>query len=176
MAGKPAFKKREENRGGHIKDYWPLAALILITAVSAGAITFSVAGGFMAWMHYFMGLFLMVFAMLKIFTPSAFADGFQMYDLLAKRSRPYAYIYPYIELALALGYLSFAFPTVVSTATIIVMMFGAVGVIKALRKGLDINCPCMGSVLSVPLSTVTLTEDFGMAGMALIMLIAAIIP
>ena len=35
--------------------------------------------------------------------------------------------------------------------------------ILALRKGLDIACPCMGNVLVVPLSTVTLTEDGVMA-------------
>jgi hypothetical protein len=32
---------------------------------------------------------------------------------------------------------------------------GAVGVVLALRRGLDIACPCMGNVLSVPLSTDT---------------------
>lgn len=42
--------------------------------------------------------------------------------------------------------------------------------ILALRRGLDIECPCMGSVLSVPLSTVTLVEDLGMAAMAAAML------
>ena len=47
---------------------------------------------------------------------------------------------------------------------------GAVGVVRALKRGLDINCPCMGSVLDVPLSTVTLTEDIGMGLMAAVML------
>jgi hypothetical protein len=33
---------------------------------------------------------------------------------------------------------------------------------------LDVRCACMGTILNVPLSTVTLTEDIGMGLMALI--------
>jgi hypothetical protein len=51
-----------------------------------------------------------------------------------------------------------------------VFTFGAVGVVLALRRGLDIACPCMGNVLSVPLSTVTLTEDVLMVAMAIMLL------
>jgi len=55
-------------------------------------------------------------------------------------------------------------------ATIIVLTFGSIGVVRALLKGLDIECACMGTVLHVPLSTVALVEDLGMALMAAIML------
>ena len=121
-------------------------------------------------MHHFMGIFLVNFSMLKLFNLSGFADGFQMYDLLAKRFRPYALVYPFIEFALGLGYLSFWRPSVVYATTTVVLTFGALGVINALRKGLDLNCACMGTILKVPLSTVALTEDLGMAAMAAVML------
>ena len=170
MVKKPAFKVRTENRGGRLSDYWPLIALIGITAAGAFAINWRTGDGLMGWMHYFMGLFLLSFAMLKIFNLSAFADGFKKYDLMAKHARRYGYIYPFIELALGLGYLSFASPELVYGATVLVMLVSTVGVIIALRRGLDINCPCMGSVLEVPLSTVTLTEDLGMGAMAAVML------
>lgn len=171
----PSYKTRVENRGANISDYRPLIVLIAITALAALAVTVSMGViSWMGWMHYFMGFFLCIFAMLKLFHPAAFADGFQMYDLLGKRSSTYAYIYPYIELLLGLGYLSFFLPKLIFSATILVMGFGAFGVISALKKGLDINCPCMGSVLDVPLSTVTLTEDIGMVLMAGFMLIMVI--
>ena len=118
-----------------------------------------------------MGFFLCCFAMLKIFNLSAFADGFQMYDIISKRLRAYAYIYPFIELGLGLGYLSFVAPQTVYIATVVVMAVGTIGVMIALKNKLDINCPCMGSILDVPLSTVTLTEDIGMGAMAAIMLV-----
>lgn len=153
-----------------LKDYWPLFSLIAITAAAGYAVTWHAQGGVMEWMHNFMGFFLCCFSMLKIFNLSHFADGFQMYDLIAKKSRAYSLAYPFIELGLGLGYLSFFAPVLIYTVTIIVMGIGTIGVLIALKKGLKIKCACMGTVLNVPLSTVTLTEDIGMGIMAAIML------
>ncbi len=164
----------KEKNHPSIKKYWPLISLILVSMLAAFAINWHVDGGMQVWMHYFMGVFLIMFSVLKLFHPSKFADGFEMYDLLAKRSRAYAYIYPFIELFLGLAYLSFFLPVLTYLLTIIVLSFGSIGVIKALQEGLDINCPCMGSVLDVPLSTVTLTEDLAMVLMALLLLIMTI--
>ena len=97
-------------------------------------------------------------------------NGFAMYDLIAKRNSAWGYVYPFIELALGLAYLAFLWPTATYIATIVVFTFGAIGVGLALRRGLDIACPCMGNVLSVPLSTVTLTEDALMVAMAIMLL------
>lgn len=154
-----------------IKQYWPLISLILVSILAACAINWRVNGDMSVWMHYFMGVFLIIFSLLKLFHPAKFADGFEMYDLLAKRSRVYAYIYPLIELLLGLAYLAFFLPILTYLITIIILTIGSIGVIKALREGLDINCPCMGSILDVPLSTVTLTEDISMVVMAFILLI-----
>ncbi len=159
-----------KQKGKSILDYWPLIALLLVSTLAAFALTFGVKGSYNNWMHYFMGFFLCQFALLKLFSPKSFADGFQMYDILAKKSRIYAYFYPLIELLLGVAYFSFFVPIFTNIATILIMSFGAVGVFKALKNGLDIYCPCMGSILEVPLSTVTLVEDLGMAIMAFIML------
>ena len=153
------------------RDYVPLLALVLVSALVASALKHSYGPGVhpVRWMHAFMGFFLAAFALLKLFDLRGFADGFQMYDLLARRFRAYALIYPFIELALALGYLAFWRPTTVYLATFIVLGFGALGVVSALRRGLDVNCACMGNTLKVPLSTVALIENVSMAGMALAM-------
>jgi hypothetical protein len=153
------------------RDYVPLLALLAVAALAASAKSLSLgpAAGGMSWMHDFMGFFLVMFALLKLFDLSGFADGFQMYDLLAKPFRPYALAYPFIELALGLGYLAVWRPAILYPATVLVLGFGALGVVRALRKGLDVNCACMGNILKVPLSTVALTEDLGMAAMAAVM-------
>jgi hypothetical protein len=153
------------------KSYLPLVSLILIAALAACALRQGTQGTLLYWMHYFMGFLFCQFAMLKLFHLSGFADGFQMYDLIAKRSREYAFVYPFIELGLGLGYLSFAYPIFIYLLTILIAILGAIGVITALKKGLDLRCACMGTILDVPLSTVTLTEDLGMGAMALIMLV-----
>ena len=43
--------------------------------------------------------------------------------------------------------------------------------IRALSKRFDIECACLGTVLSVPLSTVAIIEDIGMAATAAVMLV-----
>jgi hypothetical protein len=111
--------------------------------------------------------------MLKLFHPRDFAKGFQIYDLVAKKFSAYAYLYPFIELGLGLSYLSFAYPQITYLLTVLIMAIGAIGVIRALRKGLNVRCACMGTILDVPLSTVTLSEDIGMGIMACWMLIAS---
>lgn len=153
-----------------ISNYWPLVCLVLVAIVASLAMTWGVAGGLKEWMHYLMGFLFCQFALLKLFNILGFADGFQMYDLVAKKSKAYAMGYPFIELALGLAYLSFFLPILTYLVTIVVMAVGTVGVVQTLRKGMNIQCACMGTVLSVPLSTVTLTEDIGMGVMALLML------
>ena len=162
---------RVEGRGSKLADYWPLISLVGVSVLAGIAIALS--GG--AWsvgafMHGFMGVFLIVFALLKIFNLKGFRRGFKMYDLLAMRLPNYALLYPFIELALGLAYLGHIEPVMTYWATIVVFGFGTLGVVGALRRGLDIDCPCMGSILSVPLSTVTLTEDVSMVVMAGLML------
>ena len=153
-----------------IKQYWPLISLMMVSIFAAFAINWRISGNMTIWMHYFMGVFLLMFSTLKIFHLEKFANGFEMYDILAKRSRAYAYIYPFVELLLGLLYLSFILPILTYVLTAVILTFGSIGVIQALKSGLDIHCPCMGSILDVPLSTVTLTEDIGMTVMALILL------
>lgn len=151
-------------------NYWPLFSLIIISLLGSLAITLGIQGSFEQWMHYFMGIFLLIFALLKIFQPQKFVEGFSLYDLIAKRVKIWGYIYPLIELFLGLAYLSFSFPFYTYWLTIIVMSIGAMGVFVSLKQGLKVNCACMGTVLNVPLSTVTLTEDLTMIVMAAVML------
>lgn len=153
-----------------IADYWPLISLVILSALVAFCLQYSHSEGLMQWMHYFMGIFLLFFSSLKIFDIKGFVDGFVMYDILAKKVRWYAYCYPFIELFLALSYLSFFAKIFIYLLTIIVMLFGVVGVIFALYEEIDIYCPCMGSVLKVPLSTVTMAENLLMSIMAAVML------
>lgn len=151
-----------------MKRYWPLFTLLLVAALGALALQYGTHGSFV---YFFMGLFFCQFSMLKLFNLSGFADGFQKYDLVGKRFRIYAYLYPFIELTLGLSYLSAMNLVETNIATVVFMGIGAIGVIRALRAGLDVRCACMGTVLDVPLSTVTLSEDLAMGLMALFMLL-----
>lgn len=173
---KPPHAPRSPSRLPHLirkiyprlHDYVPLLALLIVATLAASAkdASYGPDGQPLRWMHDFMGFFLLIFSLLKLFDLSGFAEGFQKYDLLAKRWRGYAFAYPFIELTLGLGYLAFWRPATVYLATMLVLGFGALGVITALARGLDVKCACMGSALKVPLSTVALVEDVAMFAMA----------
>lgn len=150
-----------------LKRYLPLFVLVMVAALGAAALAARCHG----WMYPFMGLLLCQFSMLKLFHLPQFVEGFQMYDLLAKKSHLYASLYPFLELALGLAYLAQTMLVLANLVLLAVTALGAVGVVQALKKGLDVRCACMGTVLDVPLSTVTLTEDIGMGAMALFMLL-----
>jgi hypothetical protein len=153
------------------KSYIPLLVIVSVTLLAATARQLTGEWNLRSWMHDWMGFFLVVFAMLKLFDLKGFTSGFQKYDLLAMSSRTYAMLYPFFELGLGLLYLSGAWPMETYLFTAVLMTFGAIGVIIALRKGLNVKCACLGSFLEVPLSTVALTEDLGMAAMAIVMLV-----
>lgn len=163
----------QKKRGSTWQNYLPLLVILALALLAALAKQADYGDWqWVRWMQDFMGVFLVVFSMFKFFDLAGFADGFQMYDLLARRYRSYAYLYPFVELALGLGYLSRLAPNWVYTATVVIMLFGSAGVLRALAKGLDTECACMGTVLHVPLSTVALVEDLGMAAMAAMLLLA----
>ena len=155
------------------RNYIPLIVLLLLCALGATAVLHyeNAMTNLPRWMHLFMGFFLINFSMFKLFNIPGFADGFQMYDLLAKRFRPYAFLYPFLELGLGLAYLSQIALVPTYIFTIVLMSFGALGVFVALKKQLKIDCACMGTVLDVPLSTVAVVEDLGMTVMAILMLL-----
>ncbi len=126
----------------------------------------------MLGMSRFMGVFLVVFAMLKLFDLPGFVKGFSRYDLLAGPVPAYGYVYPFLELGFGLALLSGLAPFAVNLGLAVLMFFGAAGVLRSLARKEQLNCACMGSSLNVPLSTVAVVEDVGMGLMSLGMLLA----
>ncbi len=124
-------------------------------------------------MRYFMAGFFLVFAFFKLLDIRAFADAYAGYDLLAARWRGWGLVYPFVELALGIAYLSNFYPALTHWVTIVVMGFSAIGVIRAVMNKNQIQCACLGTVFKLPMSTVTIVEDVGMVLMAAAMLIAA---
>jgi hypothetical protein len=122
-------------------------------------------------MRYFMAGFFLVFAFFKLLDIRAFASAYAGYDLLAARWHGWGLVYPFVELALGMAYLANYNPVLTSWATIIVMGFSAIGVIRAVLSRTQIQCACLGTVFKLPMSTVTIVEDVGMVLMAAWMLL-----
>lgn len=171
-AGNYRFKEADatpissEEKKSWFKTYYPLFLIVgLISIVSIkGSETLH------DWMLHFMAGFFIVFSFFKFLDLKGFRDAYYTYDLLAKRWYDYGLIYPFLELGLGLAFL---FKIQLISAlwfSIILMGFSSLGVIQALSKKQKIRCACLGTVLNLPMSTITLVEDLGMVAMSIFML------
>ena len=172
-ASRAATAASGDDERGWLETYYPLLLIAAYISLASFAGT-GHAGDFdvQAWMTNFMAGFFLVFSAFKFLDLRGFADAYATYDLLAKRWPGYGLLYPFLELGLGLAYLFRVAPTATHLATIFVMGFSSLGVIAALRAKRRIVCACLGTVLNLPMSTITLVEDLGMAAMATAMLIA----
>ena len=154
--------------------YRPLLIIAGFIAIAslAGTMTASGINGPL-WMTHFMAGFFLVFSAFKLPDLTGFADAYATYDLLARRWHGYGFVYPFLEMALGFAYLFRWAPSATHIATIALMGFSSLGVIAALREKRTIQCACLGTVLKLPMSTITLVEDLGMVAMAALALVTA---
>lgn len=124
----------------------------------------------MPWMNYFMGIWFIIFSLFKFFDLKGFATGYSTYDIIAKKWSGWGYLYPFAELGLGVSYLLGTFLFATNILTLVLMLIGIVGVSIKLAQKSKIQCLCLGTILKVPLTQVTLYENGLMAIMAFIML------
>ena len=142
--------------------------LVAVSLIGLGSLASGGADGFMA---KFMGGFFLVFGGLKLLDLGGFAAAYAKYDLLAARLPAYGWMYPVVEVVLGLAYLATPEWMGLHAITFMLMTFSALGVIRALRRGEQLTCACMGTAFNLPMTTVTIVEDLGMAAMAGAMLV-----
>lgn len=118
----------------------------------------------------FMGLFYIVFSFFKLLDLKGFPDSFRMYDPLAKVIPAYAWVYPFIELALGLLFLIRIQIPIALVLTIVMLGITTVGVTKSLLDKKSIRCACLGTALKLPMTEATLIENAIMLVMAFAML------
>lgn len=156
----------DEPRKSWIATYYPL--FLIVGLISLASFKEAVTGH--DWMLHFMAGFFLVFGFFKMLDLNGFKDAYSTYDLLAKKWPTYGLIYPFLELALGFAFLFQFHLTAALWFSIILMGFSSLGVIKALMEKKKIRCACLGTVLNLPMSTITLVEDLGMVAMSILML------
>ena len=159
---------------GHytVKDFLPLVGVFCFIAAVSGAAVLYFDLSLIRGVQVVMGVFFLVFGLLKVSKLRHFADAYAMYDLIAARSRAYAYFYPFIEVSLGAIYLAGIGGIAINWVTVLVMGVSAVGVYNKLRKREKIMCACLGTVFTIPMTWVTLLEDLLMLAMAGYMIVA----
>lgn len=125
----------------------------------------------MVWMMDFMGIFFMVFGLFKLYDLKGFAEGFQTYDVIAKRFPKFGYIYPFIEIILGVMYLAAFMFIWQNFIALTLASFGLYSAYLALKNKEEIQCVCLGTFFNLPMTYITLLENGVMFGMALFMLL-----
>lgn len=149
-------------------EYLKFTAIMIAITVSSLLIS---SYSSLPFLESFMGVFFIVFAGFKIAQLKEFAYGFQSYDLIAKRSLVYSFTYPFLQLMFGVLYLLSFSSLALNLVVLVVSLISGAGVLNSLIKKQQVHCVCLGNVIKLPLSTISFVEDFGMAAMALIMII-----
>jgi len=162
----------EQESASTWETYKPLVLIFLFVAGIAAIASFDAQTfSWHQWMRYFMAGFFIVFSFFKFLDLKGFARSYAMYDLLARQWKGYGYLYPFLELGLGVLYIIAIHLPATHVATIAIMGFSSIGVIRNMLSPNQVQCACLGTVFKLPLGNVTLVEDLLMVAMAGVMLI-----
>jgi copper chaperone CopZ len=147
--------------------YFPIFLIFgYITGISVLLQVIRGSFSWVQWMGHFMAGFFLVFSFFKLMNLRGFAEGYRTYDIVAKRFPAWGFIYPFVELALAFAFIIAPGAIGTNIATFIVMGVSCIGVIQSLVRKQPFMCACLGTVIKLPLSKVTLVEDLLMVLMS----------
>jgi glutaredoxin len=149
--------------------YRPVLAVFAAAALIALAVSHAAFGSpfTMRAGEWFVGLSMVILAMLKLQDIEKFSTMFLNYDLLAKRWVGYGYVYPFAELTAGVLMVAGALTWLSVPIALFIGVIGAASVFKAVyidRR--ELKCACVGGSSNVPLGFVSLTENLMMIAMA----------
>lgn len=153
--------------------YQPVIAIFGMGLALSIAVTWVALGSFLAWqtIGWFISISMCLLALQKLRDVESFTNGFLNYDLLAQRWVPYGHVYPFAETGAGVLMLAGVLTWIAAPVALFIGTVGAVSVLKAVyvdRR--ELKCACVGGSSNVPLGFVSLTENLGMAGMAVWMM------
>jgi hypothetical protein len=115
---------------------------------------------------FFEGLMLSFFALFKLLDVKGFQEGYATYDLITQKIPAWGYAYPFVELGLGVLLLLNIGTRPVGIIVALLAVIGLVSVSIELKKDRKFQCACLGTALNVPLTKVTLVENWIMLIMA----------
>jgi hypothetical protein len=143
-------------------DYLPLITALLLVSLFTYISVLNFSKDFMAAL---MGWFFLFFGLAKIFSLRSFVVAFQRYDLIAMKSKTYAYAFPFLEIGAGLAYLYSWNIVIVSAIFLPFLIIGSLSMFIKIYRNDIVPCVCLGTVFMVPMSWFTLAEDIFMVAM-----------
>ncbi|MBI1362097.1 MAG: hypothetical protein GC155_17615 [Alphaproteobacteria bacterium] len=143
-----------------------MAILLGASLIASLSISKGFGGAWGMKLQAFTGFMLCAFALMKLVDLRRFATGFGMFDLLGRRWTPWCYAYPFCELLLGEAYFTYVAPVTIYSVTLGLGLFNALGVLTAVRGGLDRTDMRLANPLKMPLCFVMMIESVVMIIMA----------
>lgn len=168
MKQQTAVVKAEPSRKENAK----LIAIFVFLIMSATLMGTLDGFNILEWIRWFMAGFMIIFGGLKLLGIEVFIKVFPLYDLIAKRVRPYKYIYPLLQVFLGMLFLAGIFTLFRDIVTIAIGLSGLIGMIQIVSKRGPIRLSYLGTIIRLRFSTVTLLENSIMVVLGILMLIA----
>lgn len=166
---------------GHIhpesdkREHFKFALVILLIVFISASLTTARGWSAGQFLSDFMAVFLIIFAGFKFIHLEEFAITYRSYDLITKKFPAWGFIFPFVEAFLGLGYLTANRPGLINFITMIITGISGYGVWKAVysknRPRSRFQCACLGTVIRLPLSTISFVENGLMFVMATTMLL-----
>lgn len=171
MSSKPTVVKAEMTR----REYTKFGAILLFLMIAATLM--GTLNGFNAheWLRWFMGGFMIVFGSFKLINMEVFLRVFPLYDLIAKRFKPYAYFYPLLQAGLGMVYITGLVPRLRDVVTLVIAISGGLGMMKLVAARGPVKLSYLGTTIRLRFSSVVLLENTIMAVSAFLMLVGSFI-
>jgi hypothetical protein len=153
-----------------MKRFLPLLSITFIVVLFAASHTWFLTWDWQVFMQYFMAGYFLLFGALKVSNWSAFVRSYRKYDWLAARSKTYSWLYPALEVLLGFAYYFDIWPFWLNLFVLALMTEKGISVFLAIKAKRISKCACLGGWFAIPITYVTVFEDFMMAAMAALML------
>jgi hypothetical protein len=171
MSANPTVIKAETTK----KEYAKLTGIFLFLVIAATLM--GTLDGFNAheWLRWFMGGFMILFGSFKLMGIEVFIKVFPLYDLIAKRFKPYTYVYPLLQIFLGMLYIAGLMAVPRDIITLVMAASGGIGILKIVASRGPIKLSYLGNTIKLRYSTVSLLENTIMAVGAFILLVGSFI-
>lgn len=145
-----------------VRDYLPLVYIYLLTATLAVSMSVYFNSSFKNFILYFLGFFAIILSLLKLVRLQDFVEAFYEYDFVSQKFRIYAYLFPIFELIFGVSFLLLIENPYLEILCLSLFILNFYSVILALKKKRKFVCACLGDLIKVPLSYVSLIENLTM--------------
>ena len=145
-----------------LKEYLPLIYIYIFTTVVSIFMIYLYDLDTKNSITLFLGVFSITFSILKLIRLKDFVEAFSEYDFITQKVKAYGYLFPFLEFTFGVYFLLLIDNQLLEIACLFLFTLNFISVLNALSKNRKFVCACLGDLIKVPLSKVSLFENITM--------------